>query len=358
MSLDHRLARVVKRHAELGAQMASEGRKEAQEIARLSREYAELSPTVERILALQRARQELGDLAQLVKEAGADAEMRSMAEEEFRTLKQRIPILEQEVQLALLPKDEADERNAILEVRAGTGGEEAALFAAELFRMYTRYAEGHGWRVDVLGISDSGLGGYREASMEVSGRGVFARLKYESGVHRVQRVPATETSGRIHTSAATVAVLPEAEEVDVHIDDKDLRIDVFRSSGPGGQSVNTTDSAVRITHLPTGLVVQQQDEKSQHKNKAKALKVLRARLYEQERNRRDAERAASRKNQVGSGDRSERIRTYNFPQGRVTDHRINLTLYKIDKVMSGEALDEIIDALAADDQATRLAEAE
>ena len=358
MSLDHRLARVVKRHAELGAQMASEGRKEAQEIARLSREYAELSPTVERILALQRAQQELADLAQLVKEAGGDAEMRSMAEEELRTLKQRVPVLEQEVKLALLPKDEADERNAILEVRAGTGGEEAALFAAELFRMYTRYAEGHGWRVDVLGISDSGLGGYREASMEVSGRGVFARLKFESGVHRVQRVPATEASGRIHTSAATVAVLPEAEEVDVHIDDKDLRIDVFRSSGPGGQSVNTTDSAVRITHLPTGLVVQQQDEKSQHKNKAKALKVLRARLYEQERSRRDAERAASRKSQVGSGDRSERIRTYNFPQGRVTDHRINLTLYKIDKVMSGEALDEIIDALTADDQATRLAEAE
>ncbi len=348
----------MKRHAELGAQMASEGRKEAQEIARLSREYAELSPTVERILALQRAQQEQADLAELVKDAGGDAEMRAMAEEELRVLKQRVPVLEQEVKLALLPKDEADERNAILEVRAGTGGEEAALFAAELFRMYTRYAEGRGWRVDVFGISDTGLGGYREASMEVSGRGVFARLKFESGVHRVQRVPATEASGRIHTSAATVAVLPEAEEVDVHIDDKDLRIDVFRSSGPGGQSVNTTDSAVRITHLPTGLVVQQQDEKSQHKNKAKALKVLRARLYEQERNRRDAERAASRKSQVGSGDRSERIRTYNFPQGRVTDHRINLTLYKIDKVMSGEALDEIIDALTADDQATRLAEAE
>jgi peptide chain release factor 1 len=358
MSLGHRLAKVVKRHAELGDQMASEGRKEAQEFARISREYAELTPTVERILALQKAQAELADLTQLAKDAGGDADMRAMAEEELRALKYRIPALEQEVKLALLPKDEADERNAILEVRAGTGGEEAALFATELFRMYTRYAEGHGWRVEVLGISETGLGGYREATMEITGRGVFARLKFESGVHRVQRVPATEASGRIHTSAATVAVLPEAEEVDVQIDDKDLRIDVFRSSGPGGQSVNTTDSAVRITHLPTGLVVQQQDEKSQHKNKAKALKVLRARLYEQERSRRDAERAADRKSQVGSGDRSERIRTYNFPQGRVTDHRINLTLYKIDKVMSGEALDEIVDALVADDEATRLAEAE
>jgi len=224
--------------------------------------------------------------------------------------------------------------------------------------MYIRYAEGHGWRAEILGINETGLGGYKEASMEITGRGVFARLKFESGVHRVQRVPETEASGRIHTSAATVAVLPEAEEVDIHIDEKELRIDVFRASGPGGQSVNTTDSAVRITHLPTGLVVQQQDEKSQHKNKAKALKVLRARLYEMERTRRDAERAAARKSQVGSGDRSERIRTYNFPQGRVTDHRINLTLYKIDKVISGEALDEVIDALIADDQATRLAEAE
>src|SRR5579863_8790824 len=356
MSLDHRLARVVKRHAELGAQMASEGRKEAQEIARVSREYAELTPTVERILALQRAQQELADLSQLVKDAGGDAEMRSLAEEELRTLKQRIPTLEQEVKLALLPKDEADERNAILEVRAGTGGEEAALFAAELFRMYQRYAEERRWRFEVLEVADTGLGGIKEASATISGRGVFARLKFESGVHRVQRVPATESSGRIHTSAATVAVLPEAEEVDIHIDEKDLRIDVFRSSGPGGQSVNTTDSAVRITHLPTGIVVQQQDEKSQHKNKAKALKILRARLYDAERHRQDSERAASRKSQVGSGDRSERIRTYNFPQGRVTDHRINLTLYKIDKVMAGEALDEIVEALIREDQAARLAD--
>jgi peptide chain release factor 1 len=358
MSLESKLARVVKRHEELAALMASEGPKDAQEFARMSREYADLTPTVERILALQKARAERDDLAMLVNDPSGDGEMKALAEEELHGLKQKLPELEQQVKVALLPKDEADERNAILEVRAGTGGEEAALFAAALFRMYTRYAEAHGWRVEILSISETGLGGYKEASMEITGRNVFARLKFESGVHRVQRVPETEASGRIHTSAATVAVLPEAEEVDIHIDEKELRIDVFRASGPGGQSVNTTDSAVRITHLPTGLVVQQQDEKSQHKNKAKALKVLRARLYEMERARRDAERAATRKSQVGSGDRSERIRTYNFPQGRVTDHRINLTLYKIDKVVSGEALDEIIDALTAEDQAARLAEAE
>ncbi|HEX4571344.1 MAG TPA: peptide chain release factor 1 [Dongiaceae bacterium] len=358
MSLESKLARVVKRHEELAALMASEGPKDAQEFARMSREYADLTPTVERILALQKARAERDDLAMLVNDPSGDGEMKALAEEELHGLKQKLPELEQQVKVALLPKDEADERNAILEVRAGTGGEEAALFAAALFRMYTRYAEAHGWRVEILSISETGLGGYKEASMEITGRNVFARLKFESGVHRVQRVPETEASGRIHTSAATVAVLPEAEEVDIHIDEKELRIDVFRASGPGGQSVNTTDSAVRITHLPTGLVVQQQDEKSQHKNKAKALKVLRARLYEMERGRRDAERAATRKSQVGSGDRSERIRTYNFPQGRVTDHRINLTLYKIDKVVSGEALDEIIDALTAEDQAARLAEAE
>ncbi|HKF62871.1 MAG TPA: peptide chain release factor 1 [Dongiaceae bacterium] len=358
MSLESKLVRVVKRHEELAALMASEGPKDAQEFARMSREYADLTPTVERILALQKAQAERDDLATLVNDPAGDGEMKALAEEELHSLKQKLPALEQQVKVALLPKDEADERNAILEVRAGTGGEEAALFAAALFRMYTRYAENHGWRVEILSISETGLGGYKEASMEITGRNVFARLKFESGVHRVQRVPETEASGRIHTSAATVAVLPEAEEVDIHIDEKELRIDVFRASGPGGQSVNTTDSAVRITHLPTGLVVQQQDEKSQHKNKAKALKVLRARLYEMERARRDAERAATRKSQVGSGDRSERIRTYNFPRGRVTDHRINLTLYKIDKVISGEALDEIIDALTAEDQAARLAEAE
>ena len=255
----------------------------------------------------------------------------------------------------MLPKDEADEKNAILEVRAGTGGEEAALFAAELFRMYERYSALRGWRFETLEFNDTGLGGVKEVVASITGRGVFARLKFESGVHRVQRVPVTEGGGRIHTSAATVAVLPEAEEVDIVLEDKDLRIDVFRSQGSGGQSVNTTDSAVRVVHLPTGVTVQCQDEKSQHKNKAKAQKILRARLYDREREMKDSERSANRKSQVGSGDRSERIRTYNFPQGRVTDHRINVTLYKIDKVMEGEALDELVEALIAADQAERLA---
>jgi peptide chain release factor 1 len=282
--------------------------------------------------------------------------MKAMAEEEAAELRKTLPTLERAVKVMLLPKDSADEKNAILEIRAGTGGEEAALFGADLFRMYQRYAAEHGWKFEVLEISETGLGGYREAIATVTGRSVFARLKFESGVHRVQRVPATEGSGRIHTSAATVAVLPEAEEVDIKIDDKDLRIDVFRSSGPGGQSVNTTDSAVRITHLPTGTVVSQQDEKSQHKNKAKAMKILRARLYDAERQRVVDIRSADRKGQVGSGDRSERIRTYNFPQSRCTDHRINLTLYKLDEVMEGRALDEIIEALIANDEAARLAE--
>jgi peptide chain release factor 1 len=256
----------------------------------------------------------------------------------------------------LLPKDEADEKNAILEVRAGTGGEEAGLFAAELFRMYERYAAVRGWRFEVMDVNATEIGGVKEASATITGKGVFARLKFESGVHRVQRVPVTEAGGRIHTSAATVAVLPEAEEVDLKIEDKDLRFDVYRSQGSGGQSVNTTDSAVRVTHIPTGLAVACQQEKSQHKNKATALKILRARLYEREREAKDAERAANRKSQVGSGDRSERIRTYNFPQGRVTDHRINLTLYKIEEIMKGDGLDEVVEALIAADQAERLAE--
>jgi peptide chain release factor 1 len=351
--LEAKLDRVVRRHAEL-AHLLAEPARSGGEFAKLAKEYSDLSPLVESIAALRKAETEREQLTALAGET--DPEMRALAASELAALEKRLPALEQEVKLLLLPKDEADERNAILELRAGTGGDEAALFAAGLFRMYQRYAAVHGWRFEVMEISDTGLGGFKEAIVAVSGRNVFERLKFESGVHRVQRVPETEGSGRIHTSAATVAVLPEAEEVDIHIDDKDLRIDVFRSSGPGGQSVNTTDSAVRITHLPTGLVVQQQDEKSQHKNKAKAMKVLRARLYERERQSADAARALSRKTQVGSGDRSERIRTYNFPQGRVTDHRINLTLYKIDKVMSGEALDEIIDALIAEDQAARLAE--
>lgn len=359
MTLDQTFDRVLARHAELSAMLAGEGgATDGQSFVRMSKEMAELDPVVAGIKALRQLQGEMDDAAQMKDDPTADADMRSLAEEEFYALKERLPGLEREVQVALLPKDEADEKNAILEVRAGTGGEEAALFAAELFRMYERYAALRGWRFEVVAVNDTGLGGLKEATAGITGRGVFARLKFESGVHRVQRVPQTEAGGRIHTSAATVAVLPEAEEVDIQIDDKDLRIDVFRSQGSGGQSVNTTDSAVRITHLPTNTVVQCQDEKSQHKNKAQAMKVLRARLYEAERAAKDAERSANRKGQVGSGDRSERIRTYNFPQGRVTDHRINLTLYKIDKVMEGEALDELVEALVAADQASRMADME
>ena len=354
-NLDETLNRVLARHDELGAALAQG--LDGDRFVKLSKEFAEVAPVAEAIRALRQAQSELRGAAEIANDAASDPEIRALAEEERRGLAARIEEMERQLRVLLLPKDAADEKNAILEVRAGTGGEEAALFAADLLRMYQRYAERQGWRFELLHVNETGLGGVKEAAATISGRGVFARLKFESGVHRVQRVPATEASGRIHTSAATVAVLPEAEEVDVKIEDKDLRIDVFRSSGPGGQSVNTTDSAVRITHLPTGIVVQQQDEKSQHKNKAKALKVLRARLYDMERAQRDAERAAQRKSQVGTGDRSERIRTYNFPQGRVSDHRINLTLYKIDRVMDGE-LDEIIDALVAADQAERLAELE
>jgi peptide chain release factor 1 len=355
-SLEAHLEQLVRRHTELRDALGDAGLAGA-DFVRLSKEYSELTPIVDEIQTLRRTREELASLADMIR-TSEDAELKTLAEEELHSLRERLPALEKQVTLALLPKDVDDERNAILEVRAGTGGEEAALFAAELFRMYQRYAALRGWRFEILDLSETGLGGFKEASALISGPIVFARLKFESGVHRVQRVPETEASGRIHTSAATVAVLPEAEEVDVRIDEKDLRIDVFRASGPGGQSVNTTDSAVRITHLPTGLVVIQQDEKSQHKNKARALKVLRSRLYEMERQARDSARAAQRKSQVGSGDRSERIRTYNFPQGRVTDHRINLTLYKIDKVMSGEALDEIVEAILAEDQAARLAAVE
>ena len=355
MSLEKNLDRVLARHQELQDLMASAEPPSPDEFARLSKEFSDLTPVVEAISELRRAKGETADLASLIAEPETDAEMKAMAEEEFAELKEKIPELEDKLQMMLLPKDLADDRNAILEIRAGTGGDEAGLFAANLFRMYQRYAENRKWKFELLSLNETGIGGYKEAIASISGPGVFARLKFESGVHRVQRVPETESGGRIHTSAATVAVMPEAEEVDIKIEEKDLRIDVFRASGPGGQSVNTTDSAVRITHLPSGVVVTQQDEKSQHKNKAKAMKVLRARLYEAERQKAAAERAETRKSQVGSGDRSERIRTYNYPERRVTDHRISLTLHKLDRMMDGD-LDEIIDALTADDQAKRLAE--
>ena len=355
MSLEENLDRVLARHQELQDLMASAEPPSPEEFARLSKEFSDLTPVVEAIGELRRAKDETADLASLIAEPETDAEMKEMAEEEFAQLKEKVPELEEKLQVMLLPKDLADNKNAILEIRAGTGGDEAGLFAANLFRMYQRYAENRKWKFELLSLNETGIGGYKEAIASISGPGVFARLKFESGVHRVQRVPDTESSGRIHTSAATVAVMPEAEEVDIKVEEKDLRIDVFRASGPGGQSVNTTDSAVRITHLPSGIVVSQQDEKSQHKNKAKAMKVLRARLYEAERQKAAAERAETRKSQIGSGDRSERIRTYNYPERRVTDHRIGLALHKLDRMMDGD-LDEVIDALTADDQARRLAE--
>ncbi|TFI58224.1 peptide chain release factor 1 [Sphingomonas parva] len=347
---DDRIAAIEARRDELQNAMASPALA-PDEFVRLSKDYAEIEPVAAAAREVRRIRAELAVLREMI----ADPEMKEMAEDEIAALERQLPDAERALAVRLLPRDAADERPAMLEIRAGTGGDEAALFAGDLFRMYQRYAEAQGWRVETMSASASDVGGFKEVVASVTGQGVFAKMKFESGVHRVQRVPATESGGRIHTSAATVAVLPEAEDVDVQIDDKDLRIDVYRSSGPGGQSVNTTDSAVRITHLPSGLVVIQQDEKSQHKNKAKALKVLRTRLYEMERERLASERAGARKSMVGSGDRSERIRTYNFPQGRVTDHRINLTLHRLPEILEGPGLDELVSALVAEDQAQRLA---
>jgi len=322
---------------------------------KLSKEHSELAPVIEVINRYRDTQRELEGTEALIADPKTDPEMRSMAEEERAELKERFAALEHDLQIQLLPKDAADSSSAIVEIRAGTGGDEAALFAADLLEMYTRYCNLQGWKTELMSITQSDLGGIKDAVLEVVGQGVYAKLKFESGVHRVQRVPVTEASGRIHTSAATVAVLPEAEDVDIVIEDKDLRIDVYRAQGAGGQHVNKTESAVRITHLPTGIAVAQQTEKSQHKNKDRAMKLLKAKLYEIEREKVDSARAADRKSMVGSGDRSERIRTYNFPQGRVTDHRINLTLYKLDRIITGDELGDIIDALVAQDQADRLA---
>jgi peptide chain release factor 1 len=349
------LDKVIQRHDELRDTLATGTGLDGADYARMAKELSGLADVVAAVNDYRAHITELEDLGSIIDDAASDDDVKQMAEEEARELGARLPDLIRDIQILLLPKDEADEKNAILEVRAGTGGDEAALFAADLFRMYQRFAERHGWSSELISLSDTGIGGVKEAVMEISGRNVFRHLKFESGVHRVQRVPETESQGRVHTSAATVAVLPEAEEVDIEIDTGDLRIDTYRAQGAGGQHVNKTDSAVRITHLPTNIVVQCQDDKSQHKNRAKAMKILRTRLYDAERQRKDKERAADRKSQVGSGDRSERIRTYNFPQGRVTDHRINLTLYKLDKFMDGE-LDEVVDSLITDDQATRLAD--
>ncbi|MFY9899961.1 MAG: peptide chain release factor 1, partial [Xanthobacteraceae bacterium] len=327
----------------------------AETYVKLSREFAELAPVVDAVRSYRAAQRELDDLTALIADPTTDPEMRAIAASERPEVEARRTTLEQELRLALLPKDAMDERNVILEIRAGTGGDEAALFAGNLFRMYERYAANQRWKVEIVAASEGPMGGYKEIIAEIRGRGAFARLKYESGAHRVQRVPDTEGSGRIHTSTATVAVLPEAQDLDVAINDTDLKIDTLRSSGAGGQHVNKTESAVRVTHIPSGIVVMMQEDRSQHRNRAKALAVLRTRLYDLQRQKQDAARAAERRGQVGTGDRSERIRTYNYPQGRVSDHRINLTLYKLPQILEGEALGEIIDALVAENQAAQLA---
>lgn len=349
---DAKLMRVLDRYASIEAQLASGS---TQDFAKLSKEHSDIGPIVEAIRAYQATQRQLADSEALLADPSSDSEMRTLAFDEIAVLRRQFDAQEREVKLLLLPKDSADRSSAIVEIRAGTGGDEAALFAGDLLKMYTRYGQLQGWKTELLSISDSDLGGVKEAVLSLEGNGAYAKLKFESGVHRVQRVPTTEASGRIHTSAATVAVLPEPEDVEVDIQDKDLRIDVYRASGAGGQHVNKTESAVRITHMPSGIVVAMQEEKSQHKNKAKAMKILKARLFESERARQASERAAERKGLVGSGDRSERIRTYNFPQGRVSDHRINLTLYKLDRILSGDDLGEVVEALITEDQASRLA---
>ena len=349
MSLVEKLQPIKKRHTELAEALGEPGL-DPKELVKLSTEYAGLHSVVAAINSYEEALQEQEDLQEMLE----DPDMKEMAEADMLRLSKDIPALEEQIQLALIPKDSADTKNAILEIRAGTGGDEAALFAADLFGMYKGYASKQGWKLEVMEASESDVGGYREIIAEVSGTDVFSKLKFESGVHRVQRVPKTETQGRVHTSAATVAVLPEAEDVDIELNEADIRVDIFRASGPGGQSVNTTDSAVRLTHEPTGITVSIQDEKSQHKNKAKAMKILKTRIYDHERQIIDSERAADRKSQVGSGDRSERIRTYNYPQSRVSDHRINLTSHNLDGIIVGEGLDEMIDALIAEDQAEKL----
>ncbi len=355
MNFDDKLNKILDRHQILQDKMSEAHNLSSEQYIELSKEYSSLEDVVIIIKKYKKIVQDLKDTESILQDESIEQEMKLMAEEELSQAKRSLPEIERQLKIALLPKDEADSKNAILEVRAGTGGEEAALFAAKLFSMYQKYATDKGWRFEILSLSETGIGGYKEASALISGGNVFAKLKFESGVHRVQRVPETESSGRVHTSAATVAILPEAEEVDIEIAEKDLRIDVYRASGAGGQHVNTTDSAVRITHIPTNIVVQCQDEKSQHKNKAKAMKVLRSRIYDHERMQKEAERSQDRKSQVGSGDRSERIRTYNFPQGRVTDHRINLTLYKIEEIVEEGNLDELIEALISEDEARKLA---
>ncbi len=355
MSLKNNIDKILKRETEIEQLLVNPSNLKPAELIELSKELSDIKPITELAKKKDVMLNELLGLSEILKDNEVEDDIQKIALTEFDFLRREITNLERNIQFALLPKDKDDTRNVIIEVRAGTGGDEAGLFAADLFTMYEKLSIKHNWKFEVMEVSETSVGGYKEAQANILGNGVFGRLKFESGVHRVQRVPTTETSGRIHTSAATVAVLPEAEDLEISIEDKDLRIDVFRSSGPGGQSVNTTDSAVRITHIPTGIVVSQQDEKSQHKNRAKAMKILQSRLYESERQKQQDERSSSRRDQVGSGDRSERIRTYNFPQGRVTDHRISLTLHKLDKVLQGEALDELIDALVVEDRSLKLA---